>query len=80
MAFNWEIKSTFDSTLTDRPAVKVKVALPHFKALHGNASKTPGHYLPSGLFCSCTRRGSRATLTFTAGLSVSVLLNVDVIK
>ncbi len=36
MAFNWEIKSTFDSTLTDRSAVKVKVALPLFKALHGN--------------------------------------------
>ena len=32
--------------LTDRPALKVKVALPHFKALHGNASKTPGHWLP----------------------------------
>ncbi len=28
MAFNWEIKSTFDSTHTDRPALKVKVALP----------------------------------------------------
>ncbi len=38
MAFNWEIKSTFDSTLTDRPAVKVKVVLPLLKALHGNAS------------------------------------------
>ena len=37
MAFNWEIKSTFDSTPTDRPAVKVKVALPLFKALHGKA-------------------------------------------
>ncbi len=46
MAFNWEIKSTFDSTPRDRPAVKVKVALPLFKALHGNASKTPGHWLP----------------------------------
>ncbi len=73
MAFNWEVKSTFDSTLTDRPAIKVKVALPFFKALHGNTN------LPSGLFCSCTRRGS-ATLTFTAGLSVSVLSNVDVIE
>ncbi len=49
MAFNWEIKSTFDSTLTDRPAVKVKVARPLSKA-------------------------------FTAGLSVSVLSNVDVIE
>ncbi len=37
MAFNWEIKSTLDSTRRDRPAVKVKVALPLFKALHGNA-------------------------------------------
>ena len=52
MAFNWEIKSTFDSTRTDRPVVKVKVALPLF----------------------------RATLTFTTGLSVRVLSNVDFIS
>ncbi len=28
LAFNYSITSTFNSTLTDRPAVKVKVALP----------------------------------------------------
>ncbi len=46
LAFNYSITSTFDSTSTDRPALKVKVALPLFKVLHGNASKTPGHWLP----------------------------------
>ena len=76
MAFNWELKSTFDSTRTDRPALKVKVALPHFKALHGNASK---YYLPSGLSAHAHGRG-RATLTFRAGTSVGVLSNVDVIE
>ena len=47
MAFYWEIKSTFASPQTDRPAPKVKVILPLFKALHGNASKTPGHLVCS---------------------------------
>ncbi len=40
-----KIKSTFDSTLTYRPALKVKVALPHFKALHGNASNMAKSYM-----------------------------------
>ncbi len=44
MAFNWEIKSTFDSTLTDRPALKLKVALPLFKHYMGMLAKHQAIY------------------------------------
>ncbi len=62
MAFNWEIKWTFDSTQTDQPDLTLNLLL--FKALHY-------FYLPPGLFCSCAQKGR---FKVKAGLVWSVCL------
>ena len=71
MAFNWEIELTFDSTLTDRPA-GLDLNLPLFKALHGN--------IIFRLVCSAHAHEEVDLRSRPAGLSVSVLSNVDIIK
>ncbi len=38
-ALIWQIKLTFASTQTERPAISLTFILPPFKALHGNARK-----------------------------------------
>ncbi len=45
LAFNYSITSTFDSTQTDRPAVKVKVILP----LRAHSTSTSSHGCPRSL-------------------------------
>ncbi len=68
MAFNWEIKLTFDSTQTDRPA-----------GLDLNSDFIPEIFI-FHLVCSIYVHEEVDLKSRPAGLSVCVLLNVDVIE